>query len=288
VDELAAFGYRDETWDNLLLGLRLADPRVLVTTTPKPVRLIRELLGDAETAVVRGSTYENLENLAPLFARRILQKYEGTRTGRQEIYAELLEEAEGALWNRAQLEQCRVKQPPTAMDRVVIAIDPAVTSTEESDETGIIAAGVATCYCKKKPELHGFVLGDVSGRYTPDEWATAAVDLMDHLEADRIVAEVNNGGDLVEFTLRTVRRMVPYTAVHASRGKRTRAEPVAALYEQGKIHHVGDCAELEDQLCGWEPLGDQPSPDRLDALVWAFTELMLSDERPVGDYGVTL
>lgn len=271
-DELAAWKYPDDTWDNLIFGLRLGDnPRVVVTTTPKPIPLVRKLVNDPETVVTRGSTYENAANLPPSFLKEIRDKYEGTRLGRQEIYAEILDDVPGALWNRTMLDELRVKKAPELI-RIVVAIDPAVTSGENSDETGIIVAG-------KGVDGHGYVLEDLSCRMSPDGWATRAVNAYHKYEADRIVAEVNNGGDLVETTIRTVDRRIPYKAVRASKGKRTRAEPIAALYEQGKIHHVGSFPLLEDQMCNFTPDGYDGSPDRVDALVWALTELMLKGER---------
>lgn len=269
-DELAAWKYLDDTWANLEMTLRGGnDPKRVVTTTPKPKLVLRELLRDPSTAVTRGSTFDNRDNLATSFLARLKRQYEGTRTGRQELYAELLEEAEGALWTRAQIEKLRRKAPPADMKRIVVAIDPAVTATEQSDETGIVAMGI-------DKNDHGNVLADRSGRYTPDQWASVAVKLYNELGADLIVGEVNNGGEMIEHTLRTVSKNIPYKAVHASRGKRARAEPVAALYEQGKVHHCGTLAQLEDQMVNWEPLGDDRSPDRLDAMVWAATELMVT------------
>lgn len=271
-DELAAWKYPDDTWDNLIFGLRLGDnPRVVVTTTPKPIPLVRKLVNDPETVVTRGSTYENAANLPPSFLKEIRDKYEGTRLGRQEIFAEILDDVPGALWTRSMLDDLRVKKAPELV-RVVVAIDPAVSSGEDSDETGIIVAG-------KGADGHGYVLDDLTCRMSPDGWATRAVNAYYKHEADRIVAEVNNGGDLVEATIRTVDRKIPYKAVRASKGKRTRAEPIAALYEQGKIHHVGSFPLLEDQMCNFTPDGYDGSPDRVDALVWALTELMLKGER---------
>ncbi|HJS32084.1 MAG TPA: terminase family protein [Alphaproteobacteria bacterium] len=268
VDELAAWAYLDETWDNLELTLRGGeDPKRVVTTTPKPRKVLRDLLADPHTAVIRGSTYDNAPNLAPAFLKRLERKYEGTRTGRQELHAELLEEAEGALWSRARLEAARVAQAP-AMKRVVVAIDPAVTSDAGSDETGIVVAGLGS-------DDVAYVLADLSGRYGPDQWARRAVEAYRAHRADRIVAEVNNGGELVQHTIRTVDRDVAFKAVHASRGKRIRAEPVAALYEQDRVKHVGALELLEDQMTNWDPLGEARSPDRLDACVWALSELML-------------
>jgi phage terminase large subunit-like protein len=270
-DELAAWRYPQQAWDMLMLGLRLGDrPRIVVTTTPKPIRLIRDLAAAPTTRVTRGSTYDNKKNLAPAFLTAILGKYEGTRLGRQEIYAELLEQADGALWTRAMVEAARIA-PAAQPDlrRVVIAIDPAVTANAHSDETGIVAAGIGY-------DGLAYVLRDASGRMTADQWARRAVHLYQELDADRIVAETNNGGDLVAVTLRTVDDRIAFKSVTASKGKRIRAEPVSALYEQGRVKHVGGgFAALEDQMCNWVPTGADPSPDRLDALVWALTELAL-------------
>jgi phage terminase large subunit-like protein len=290
-DELASWRF-PAAWDNLLLGLRRGNnPRVVVTTTPRPTRLIRDLQKENTTHVTVGSTYENSANLPAVFLEKIIKRYEGTTLGRQELYGDLLEEAAGALWRRHRLEELRVAKGPEDLVRVVVAIDPAVTSTEESDETGIVVAATGPCRCVggNTAEIHAFVLDDLSSRYTPDEWAGEAIGAYYKRKADRIIGEVNNGGDLIEFTLRTIDKHVAYEKVHASRGKRTRAEPIAALYQQGKVHHVGEFADLEDQLCNWEPNSGMNSPDRLDALVWSLTELMLDPSaRERGDYGVSL
>lgn len=275
-EELAAWRYPD-AWDQMQLGCRLGSkygvsPRGIISTTPKPTLLIRQLVKDERSVVTGGSTYENAANLAPTFISTIISRYEGTRLGRQELYAELLEDVEGALWTRAVIERARVKKMPDAFFRVVVAIDPAVTATETSDETGIIVAGYGS-------DRHLYVLADISGRMTPNEWARKAIGAFDEWNADRIVAEENQGGKLVEHNLRTVRRDVPYVGVRATQGKRVRAEPVAALYEQKKVHHVGGFPKLEDQMCLWEPLSGDRSPDRLDALVWAMSELAFT---PVG------
>jgi len=263
-----------ETFDMLMMGLRLgAAPRVVVTTTPRPTAIVRMLLKASTTAVTRGSTKDNARNLPPAYLSQIVKKYEGTRLGRQELEGELLEDVPGALWTYGQIEALRRPQAPE-MQRVVVAIDPAVTSTDTSDETGIVVAGVTD-------DGEGYVLEDLSGRYSPDAWARKAVAAYHEHKADRIVAEVNNGGDLVERILRTIDPNIAYTAVHASRGKRVRAEPVAALYEQGRIHHVGSLAVLEDQLCTWDSSTGEKSPDRLDALVWAFTELVIDGSASV-------
>jgi phage terminase large subunit-like protein len=247
----------------------------VVTTTPKPIAVVRELLTDPLTTVTRGSTYDNAANLAPSFLRRILGKYEGTRLGRQELHAELLDDIPGALWQRAMLDDLRVAEAPE-LQRIVVAVDPAVTSGEDSDETGIVVAG-------KGIDGHGYVLADLTCRLSPDGWARRAVQAYHTRRADMLVAEVNNGGELVETTIRTVDPLVAYKAVRASRGKRVRAEPVAALYEQGRVHHVGSLADLEDQQCNYTPDGYDGSPDRVDALVYALTELLLEPhDEPIG------
>ncbi len=260
IDELASFDFAQETWDNALMGLRLGnDPRALITSTPKPKSILKAIEADAHTVTVKGSSYENKANLPRQFFDAIIARYEGTRTGLQEIYAQDMEEAEGALWKR---HYFRYAEPNMAdMVRVVVAIDPAVTATEGSDETGIVVVSQAA-------NGRLWVLADRSGRYSPDGWAQRAIDAYHEFKADRIVAEVNNGGDMVAHTLHTADKTVAYRAVHASRGKRVRAEPVAALYEQGKVMHAMPFLALEDQLCGWSA-GSEKSPDRLDALVWA-------------------
>lgn len=269
-DEVAVWK-RPEAWDNLMFGLRLGlNPRCIVTTTPKPVKVIRELTArvDKDVVMTGGSTYENRANLAAGFLEDILGRYEGTRLGRQEIYGELLDDTPGALWQRSRIDELRVEKAPDLV-RVVVAIDPAASSDEDSNETGIIVAG-------KGVDGHGYVLADRSCRMSPHGWATRAVTAFDEFKGDRIVGEANNGGDMVESTVRTVRSSIPFRKVHASRGKHVRAEPIAALYEQGRVHHVGSMPELEDQLCNWVPEGVDWSPDRLDALVWVLTELNIA------------
>jgi phage terminase large subunit-like protein len=249
-----------------------------VTTTPRPIRLLRELLADPKVAVTRGTTYDNRKYLAPAFFGQIVRKYEGTRLGRQELEAEILEDLPGALWSRGIIEACRSSVAPAELARVVVAIDPAARSGETANETGIIVAG-------KDGEGQGWVLADLSGRYPPVEWAKAAIAAYRAHRADRIVAEVNNGGDMVEATLRMVDPNVPFRAVHASRGKAARAEPVATLYEQGRVRHLGTLPLLEDQMCAfmrdaeaWSGASfgeSSTSPDRVDALVWALSDLLV-------------
>jgi len=266
-DELGAWRH-PEAWDQARLGLRLGScPQALVTTTPRPTKLIRELLDDASCTVTRGSSYENRANLAEAFFAQIIRKYEGTRLGRQELLAEVLDDNPGALWKRENIEEHAVSVCPE-LKRIVVAVDPAGSTAEGAADTGIIVAGIGH-------DDHGYILDDMSLHGSPNEWGTQAVAAYSKYKADRVVGENNFGGEMVEFTIRTVNKNVSYKNVHASRGKTIRAEPVAALYEQGKVHHIGSFPELEDQLCQWEP--GMKSPDRLDAAVWALTELMVSD-----------
>lgn len=281
-DELAAWNYPD-AWDQLQLGFREGEqPRQLVTTTPRPTPIILDLMAAPSTVVTQGSTYENRANLAPQFIETVVRRYEGTRLGRQELHAEILTDIPGALWTRAMLRYGDAPSIPSGgvmvsdYQRVVVAIDPAVTYGPDSDETGIVVAGTHA-------DL-GYVITDISGRFSPNDWARRAIAAYEEYHADAIVAEVNNGGDLVEANLRSAGFTGRYIRVTASRGKRTRAEPVAGLYEQGRINHVRPFPELEDQLCTFTP-DTLVSPDRLDALVWAFTELMLGQAVP-GDFSL--
>lgn len=276
-DEPAKWRYPD-TWDQLQMGLRLGDhPQAVLTTTPRPTPLIKEWVADAlgpnpTFALTRGTTYENRGNLAPSFLDTILRKYQGTRLGRQELEAEILDDAPGALWKRAEhIDAHRVVTPPCELVRIVVAVDPSVRADSPGACTGIVAAGLGV-------DGQGYVLADGSlVQPTPVEWANATITLFHLHRADRVIGEVNNGGDLVEANLRSVDAMIPYKGIHASRGKQTRAEPVASLYEQGRVHHVGSLPLLEDEMCQWEPGVSTWSPNRLDALVWALTELMLGE-----------
>jgi predicted phage terminase large subunit-like protein len=285
-DEIGAWNDPQATWDMLQFGLRLGDrPRWLATTTPRPIPLIKTLLARHDVEVSRATTFDNAANLAASFLEGVKARYAGTRLGRQELDGELLSDTPGALWKREWLDRDRVEKAPY-LKRVVVAIDPAVSSNEGSDETGIVVAGIAE-------NDHAYVLEDVSGRMGPNEWARAAVNAYHRWCADRIIGEKNNGGDLIENVVRSVEKNIPFRAVHASRGKAVRAEPVSALYEQGKVHHVGaNLGTLEDQLCSFTSDFDRSragySPDRLDALVWAATELAISRvfAQPVfGTYG---
>jgi phage terminase large subunit-like protein len=270
LDEVAAWPYPYETWtEGLAPALRIGDrPRIVATTTPKPIKLLRDWVTrtDGSVHITRGSTFDNARNLSETALAELKARYEGTRTGRQELYGELLEQAEGALWQRQWIEDTRVttdKVPP--LYRIVVAIDPAVTSGEDSDETGIVTAGASS-------DGHFYVLSDDSLRATPNEWGKRAIEAFRKHKADRIVAETNNGGDMVIMVLQQVDRNATVTKVHATRGKRVRAEPISALYEQYRVHHVGAFPQLEDQMVMWTPESAE-SPDRLDALVWALTEL---------------
>ncbi len=265
-DEVGSWRY-EESWDQAMMGLRLGHcPQSVVTTTPRPTKLVKAIMSDPNTVVTRGSTYHNRHNLASSFFDRIIKKYEGTRLGRQELMAELLLDNPGALWHQENIDGLRVVRTPTLL-RIVVAIDPSVDDEGDKDEAGIIVAGLAT-------DDHVYVLEDLSLNASPDGWARVAVNQGYHKHlGDRIIAEINNGGALVEAVLRTIDPNIPYTGIHASRGKRTRAEPISALYEQGRVHHVGFLPGLEDELCNWDPLVDTKSPNRLDALVWAVTAL---------------
>ena len=266
-DELASWRYR-ETFDNLMMALRLGEsPKCIITTTPRPTELIKELAVRSDTKIIRGSTFDNVANLAPSAIKMLKERYEGTRLGRQELYAEILEDVEGALFNGKNIEQNRKELTPV-LTRIVVAIDPAVTSNSSSDETGIIVAG-------RGEDNHYYILEDFSGIFSPDMWIKKAIECYYKFDADRIVCEVNNGGDLIEKLLRVQDVNVPYTSVRATRGKMLRAEPISALYEQDKVHHAGYFKELEEQMTSYTPFTTK-SPDRLDALVWALTSLQSS------------
>ena len=265
-DEVCSWRYLEDTWSMAMFGLRLGkNPQVVVTTTPRPLPLFKSLLKDNTTHVTTGSTYENVANLAPVFVDQIIKRYEGTRLGAQELDAKILEDAEGALWTRDTLEKYRVTKAPE-LTKIFVAVDPKAESSADS-EAGIVVVGLGT-------DKHGYLLDDNSINSTPEGWAKQAVSAYHRHKANAIVAEVNQGGDMVVTTIHSVEKSIPVNKVRATRGKYTRAEPVSSLYSQGKIHHVGMFGLLEDQLCSWVP--GEKSPDRLDALVWGFTELMVS------------
>lgn len=266
-DEVAKWKKAGDAWMNVQMALRLGEaPQAVITTTPCPTKLIRELMNDAATVVTRSKTLDNCNNLASSFLADVLARYGNTNLGRQELDGELIADDPDALWTRAMLEQSRVRKLPQ-LTRVVVAVDPPATSGMRANACGIVCAGLGE-------DGRAYVLDDAScKRLTPLQWAARVAALYHQREADRIVAEVNQGGDMVRDVLMQVDATLPVKAVHAAKGKKARAEPVAALYEQGRVSHVGAFAELEDEMCS--VIGDGASPDRLDALVWALTELML-------------
>lgn len=276
-DELAAWRY-PEAYDQLMFGLRLGKkPQVIITTTPRPTRIIKELYArrNEDVYITQGSTYENVDNLAPSALQQFKVRYEGTRLGRQELYAEILEDIEGALWSHNLLDEQRVnKEELPQMTKIVVGIDPAVTANSNSDETGIVVASLGE-------NGYYYILEDKSGKYSPDNWGNIAVNLFYRYNANMIVAETNNGGDLVTRLLRSIDKNVPIKTVHATRGKVIRAEPISALYEQKKVFHCGSFTELEDQMCSFTGTVGGKSPDRLDALVWALTQLSVSTGKPI-------
>ena len=276
VDELAKWKKARETWDMLQFALRLGDrPQQMVTTTPRNVAVLREILEARDTVVTTAPTNANKVNLAQSFLEKVYADYKGSRLGRQELDGELLGDVEGALWKLVAIDGARVEERP-ALDRVVVAVDPPASSKVTSDACGIVVAGVKMA--GPPQDWRAFVLADCSVQgATPNVWAKAVVRAAERFEADRVVAEVNQGGEMVESVLRQQSALLPYRAVRAKRGKVTRAEPVAALYEQGRVAHVGAFRDLEDQMCemtlsGFKGAG---SPDRVDALVWALTDLMI-------------
>lgn len=274
-DEVAAWRYED-AWTQAMLGLRLGrDPRAVVTTTPRPTDLIKGLVKDRDTYVTTGTTYDNRGNLNPKFFQQIIKRYEGTRLGRQELLAQILDDNPDALWQRELLDRTRVRKGDE-LARVVVAVDPQAGS--DGAETGIIVVGLGR-------DGHGYVIDDMTIRGTPGEWGMAVAVAYGKHRANYVVAEVNQGGTMVEHTIKTVDTSLKFKALRATEGKRTRAEPVSALYEQGRVHHVGTFPKLEDQMCQWTPT-DKVSPDRMDALVWGFTELMVGDTRSRKGYGI--
>jgi predicted phage terminase large subunit-like protein len=277
-DELAA--WKDaEAFDMLMLGLRMGrDPRCVITTTPKPKQIIRDLSDRAadptDVVLTRGTTYENLANLAPSFERQILKQYEGTSLGEQELNALILSEFPDAYWTRRSIDAHRVKTAPQ-FERIVVGIDPAATTKPNSDYTGIVAAGRGT-------DGEFYVLHGDAYKLSPKAWAEKTLSIYDRFGAGRIVAEVNQGGDMIAETIRHIRPDAPITSIHASTGKAVRAEPMAALYEQGRVHHVGTFPRLEDQMCAF-PVGTEHE-DIVDALVYALSDLQVFEA--AGGYGL--
>lgn len=272
IDELCKFRYAEKVWDMLQFGLRLGTrPRQVVTTTPRPSSLLKKLMArdDTITSVMR--TFDNKDNLPPAFFDRIVKQYEGTRLGRQELDGEILNSNENALWSRAQLEQLRIPDAP-GLQRIVVAVDPAVSANRTSDECGIVVAGI-------DGQGAVYILADRTvARAKPTAWAGTVIAAFHEFDADRVVAEVNQGGDLVSSLIAQLDASVPVRTVHASRGKWLRAEPVAALYEQKRVRHVGAFPALEDQMCEFDASLAGNSFDRVDALVWACTDLVLRNK----------
>lgn len=285
VEELAAWRQLDDAWWNMRLGLRLGPwPHVIGSTTPKPRLLIRQLMENPDVRVTRARTNDN-PHLDERVRRDLQAAYGGTRIGRQELEGELLEDVEGALWQSDWIERSRVDSIPLGLTKIVVAVDPAVTNSEESDETGIVAVGRSKprhCpVCGPVEVPHAFVLADRTCKESPDAWARRAVALYEEVKADRLIAETNQGGDLVEATIRNVAKGISYGKIHAKRGKALRAQPVAAIYEQNRVHHCGTFDQLEDQMRTWAPDSGMDSPDRLDALVYAITALGMTFSGPV-------
>ncbi len=281
-DEPAKWQYPDDCWTQMELGHRMGEhPQWIATTTPRPIALIRTLLADSRVITTRGISFDNAVNLPPAYLARILARYEGTRIGRQEMYAEMLDDVIGALWSRELIERTRVAHSPE-ITRVAIGVDPQGTKSDDDDstqarhETGIVGVGLGV-------DKDSYVMADRSGNYSPTEWAMAAIELYHELQASWIVAEVNFGGDMVEQTIRTIWPDAPIVIVRASRGKARRAEPVVSLYEQSRVHHIGQHATLEDEMCTWTDDKGSPSPNRIDALVWGLWQLMLRHELSIDE-----
>jgi len=274
-DEIAKWKYMQATWDQVQMGLRLGEkPQQVVTTTPRPLELIKKILNDKDTVVTKGRTYDNAGNLAAPFLKKITEEYEGTRLGRQELEAEILDDIPGALWQRSGIDLNRLSEVPEDLERVIVAVDPATSNEEGSDETGIVVVGLGR---DVDGYARGYILEDGSMKGSPEEWARKAVNLYRKWEADKIVAEKNQGGDMVASVIKAVDRSILPKLVHASRGKYIRAEPISSLYEQNRVHHVGRHDKLEDQMCTFSVDNirgnGMGSPDRVDALVWGLTEL---------------
>ncbi|WP_430913073.1 DNA-packaging protein [Methylobacterium sp. sgz302541] len=269
-DEIAKWRQPEAAWDMLQFGLRLGrEPRTVVTTTPRPIPLIRRFLADPRVRLSRARTADNAAHLAPAFLAEVVARYGGTRLGRQELDGEVIEDRPDALWSRSAIEETRVAAAP-ACERIVVAVDPPASSRAGADACGIVAVGTLG--------EHAYVLADASvSRAGPNAWAAAALALYHRLDADAFVVEVNQGGEMAQAVIAGLDPSVPVTPVRATRGKYLRAEPVSLLYAQGRVHHAGALPRLEDELCDFGPdgLSSGASPDRLDALVWAVTHLLL-------------
>lgn len=273
-DEVASWQYIEAAWDMLQFGARLGTKvRGIVTTTPRALPLIKQLMTRDGVTVTTGSTFDNEANLAPSAIRSFKDRYEGTRIGRQELYAEILDDVLGALWSREMIEDHRIvgkdaHEVADTLRRIVVAVDPSGSTGATGDDIGIVVAGIDA-------NKHAYILADYTLLASPEKWAAAAIEAYHRWNADKVIYEVNFGGDMVRAVIHAIDKTIPLKAVHASRGKTARAEPVVAMYEQGKVHHVGNLAQLEDEQCTWVDGESKWSPNRLDAAVWALTELML-------------
>ena len=280
-DELSWWSKMEETWDMLSFALRLgAHPQRIITMTPRPNKLVKKLLEreGRDTVVTRGATYDNASNLSGIYIDELKDKYEGTRLGRQEIGGELLTDADGALWNYDMLDKLRVLTEPEGLIRIGVGLDPSITSGEKADEAGIVVAG-------KDKNGEGHVIADHSLRGTPLQWAEKAIWAYYYYRANHIVAESNQGGEMITTILNGIDNKVPVKLVHASHGKVARAEPVSTLYERGKVYHHGTFHKLEDEMCDFVPDDIMESPNRVDALVWVLTDLVASRMVKGGTWG---
>ena len=280
-DELCSWNKLSETWDNLEMASRQKGPlghppQGIITTTPRPLKKLKEIMDDPGTVLRTWSTFRNVANLDEKWAQKIIRRYEGTRLGRQELHAEFLSEVAGALWGRENLDETRVSSKDLPeFTKITIGVDPQHREDIKrkkmwEPETGIIVAA-------KGKDGHAYILNDLSGNYPPDEWGRKIVQAYEDFEANVVVAETNDGGDMVKHTINTINKAVKIKTVRVKKGKVTRAEPISALYEQRRVHHVGVFGQLEDQMCGWSGAESEPSPDRIDALVYALDELRLND-----------
>lgn len=273
IDELCKMAYAQETYDNLQLGLRIgASPRVGISTTPRPIPVLKEVMNDPRTVLVKGTTYENIGNLSEEYIDHVVRRYEDTTLGKQELYGMLMGDVEGALWTRNLIEKTRVRRKPEQLARVVVGVDPKASKSAVYSKTGIVAAGATM-------DNHGYILEDASVGGGPQQWGRKVIACYEYWGADAIVVEINQGGDMVAEIIRGIDQNVRIIEVRATRGKATRAEPVVQLYEQNRLHHVGMHADLEDQMCSWIP-GDD-SPDNLDAMVWSVNGLRLRPGRQI-------
>lgn len=269
LDEFCTFQYPQQVLEQIALACRDGDlPQMVITSTPLPIQPLRDLIKRHNPIITRGSTYDNCANLSPIYLDNIKRLYEGTRLGRQEIYGEILEDNPDALWTTSVIDGTRIEAVVDEYQRIIVAVDPAVTNNEGSDACGIVVLA--------QIKDHAYVLEDATIKAHPAEWGKRVIALYQQYKADRVIAEVNQGGALVEQLLLSIDPGVSYKGIHATRGKHKRAEPVAALYEQGRVHHVGYFGELETEMTQYNPYDvHAKSPNRMDALVWGVTELLL-------------